>query len=74
LNKSCFVPVFTETTNGGTKDVTELLDFSSGYIQRGLDMFPKQGSLHPWRLSQNVIEGYKTALWSDRVDESIIFC
>jgi len=73
LNKCFFLPVFTETTNGGTKEVTELLNFSSGYIKRGLNMFPKQGMVHPWGLSQNVIEGYKTAFWSDTVDESIVF-
>jgi len=74
LDKKYFVAVFAESTNGGTKDVAELLDFSSGYIQRGKNMFPKQGMLHPWRLSQNVIEGYKTAFWSDKEDESIVFC
>ncbi len=29
------------------------VDFSSGYIQRTLDRFPKQGSKTPWRLYQN---------------------
>jgi cation diffusion facilitator CzcD-associated flavoprotein CzcO len=30
-----------------------LLDFTSGYVQRSLDKFPKQGSKEPWRLRQN---------------------
>jgi monooxygenase len=30
-----------------------LIDFSSGYIQRSIDKFPKQGSFAPWRLYQN---------------------
>jgi hypothetical protein len=30
-----------------------LIDFSSGYVQRALDMLPKQGSVAPWRLYQN---------------------
>lgn len=30
-----------------------LLDFTSGYVQRSLDQFPKQGSKEPWRLRQN---------------------
>jgi cation diffusion facilitator CzcD-associated flavoprotein CzcO len=30
-----------------------LFDFSSGYIQRAIDKFPKQGSFAPWRLYQN---------------------
>ncbi len=29
------------------------LDFSSGYVQRTIDKFPKQGSKAPWKLYQN---------------------
>jgi cation diffusion facilitator CzcD-associated flavoprotein CzcO len=29
------------------------LDFSSGYVQRALDVLPKQGATKPWRLYQN---------------------
>jgi cation diffusion facilitator CzcD-associated flavoprotein CzcO len=29
------------------------IDFSSGYIQRSIHEFPKQGSRKPWRLHQN---------------------
>jgi hypothetical protein len=29
------------------------LDFSSGYVQRALELFPKQGSAAPWMLHQN---------------------
>jgi monooxygenase len=29
------------------------INFSSGYIQRGKDVLPKQGSKRPWRLHQN---------------------
>ena len=32
-----------------------LIDFSSGYIQRSIDTFPKQGSKTPWRLYQNYL-------------------
>jgi cation diffusion facilitator CzcD-associated flavoprotein CzcO len=30
-----------------------LLDFTSGYVLRSLDHFPKQGSEEPWKLRQN---------------------
>jgi cation diffusion facilitator CzcD-associated flavoprotein CzcO len=30
-----------------------LLDFSSGYVQRAIDRFPRQGSVAPWKLHQN---------------------
>jgi monooxygenase len=29
------------------------IDFSSGYVQRAIDQFPRQGSRAPWRLYQN---------------------
>jgi len=29
------------------------LDFTSGYVQRAIDSFPKQGARGPWRLHQN---------------------
>jgi cation diffusion facilitator CzcD-associated flavoprotein CzcO len=29
------------------------LDFSSGYVQRAMDAFPKQGTRAPWKLYQN---------------------
>jgi monooxygenase len=29
------------------------IDFSSGYVQRSIERFPKQGSKAPWRLHQN---------------------
>jgi monooxygenase len=32
-----------------------LFDFSSGYFQRSLHLFPKQGSKVPWRLHQNYL-------------------
>ncbi len=37
--------------------VTEqpMLDFSSGYVQRAIARFPKQGSKAPWRLHQNYL-------------------
>jgi len=32
-----------------------MLDFSSGYIRRAVDKFPKQGKRLPWRVYQNYI-------------------
>jgi hypothetical protein len=29
------------------------LDLSSGYVQRAIDQFPRQGSKKPWKLYQN---------------------
>ncbi|MGO9008011.1 MAG: flavin-containing monooxygenase [Beijerinckiaceae bacterium] len=32
-----------------------LIDFSSGYIRRSIDQFPRQGSKKPWKLYQNYV-------------------
>jgi monooxygenase len=32
-----------------------LIDFSSGYIQRAIDEFSRQGSKKPWKLYQNYV-------------------
>ncbi len=32
-----------------------LLEFSSGYVQRGLGLFPSQGNKRPWRIYQNYL-------------------
>ena len=37
-----------------------LLDFTSGYVQRSLDEFPKQGSKEPWKLHQNYVLDIRT--------------
>ncbi len=35
-----------------------LLDLTSGYVQRSLDRFPKQGAGGPWRVRQNYFSEY----------------
>jgi monooxygenase len=37
-----------------------LLDFTSGYVLRSLDQFPKQGSVEPWKLRQNYVFDIRT--------------
>jgi monooxygenase len=37
-----------------------LLDFTSGYVQRSLHEFPKQGSKEPWKLRQNYVRDIRT--------------
>jgi hypothetical protein len=34
-------------------EFTPWLDFSSGYVQRAMAKFPKQGTKAPWKLHQN---------------------
>jgi monooxygenase len=57
-------------THGYRKSVPELsdpsveelplLDFTSGYVLRSLDQFPKQGSKEPWKLRQNYVLDIRT--------------
>ncbi len=46
---------FTRCTPRRDPEVEEvpLIDFSSGYVQRTIDKFPRQGAVRPWRLYQN---------------------
>ena len=36
-------------------EVEPMLDFSSGYVQRSIDQFPKQGAKAPWKAYQNYL-------------------
>jgi len=47
------------------------VDFSSGYIQRSLHLFPKQGSKPPWRLHQNYARDIM-ALRFGRIDDGVM--
>jgi monooxygenase len=46
----------------------QIIDFSSGYVQRALDQLPKQGSKEPWRLRQNYLLDVRT-LRRGRLDD-----
>ena len=43
----------TPRRNDPTITEQPIIDFSSGYVQRSIDQFPKQGSKMPWKLHQN---------------------
>ena len=49
------------------------VDFSSGYFQRALDRFPKQGSKKPWRLYQNYVRDLLALRWSALEDGVLQF-
>jgi monooxygenase len=55
--------------------VTEepFLDFSSGYVQRALSSFPKQGSKRPWKLDQNYVLDILNLRFADVDDGTIEF-
>jgi len=47
------------TLRPGSVEPVDFVDFSSGYVQRSIHLFPKQGSRPPWRLYQNYIRDRK---------------
>lgn len=46
-------------------DERPLLDLASGYIQRSIGEFPRQGDRHPWRVRQNYLLDSATTLRTD---------
>ena len=50
-----------------------LLDFTSGYIQRAIDTFPKQGPKVPWRSYQNYMLDVWTVAYGSIADDAMAF-
>jgi cation diffusion facilitator CzcD-associated flavoprotein CzcO len=51
---------------------TAILDLSSGYIQRSIELLPKQGTHAPWRLHQNYVRDVRL-LRHGPVDDDVVF-
>ena len=49
----------------------ELFDFSSGYIQRALDILPRNGAAAPWRLSQDYLQD-KIVMKDHPIDDGVL--
>ncbi|WP_406271290.1 NAD(P)/FAD-dependent oxidoreductase [Nocardia sp. NBC_00881] len=49
----------------GELDEHPLLDLASGYIQRSIGDFPRQGDRHPWKVRQNYLLDSVTTLRTD---------
>ncbi|HBC56920.1 MAG TPA: FAD-containing monooxygenase EthA, partial [Gammaproteobacteria bacterium] len=45
----------------------------SGYVQRAVDLFPKQGSKAPWRLYQNYVKDIFSLKYGTLQDEAMQF-
>ena len=50
-----------------------LFDFTSGYIQRAIDIFPKQGVKMPWRAYHNYLLDVWTAAYGSLTDDALEF-
>jgi len=55
----------------GPVNEEKIFDFSSGYVQRALNILPKQGDRMPWRLNQDYLFDRKV-LREDRVDDGVL--
>jgi len=51
-NVHCCVPIDDEKAYGDD----DLIDFTSGYVRRGLKMMPRQGNKAPWKNYQNYLK------------------
>ncbi len=60
------------TITPGMQDAP-LMDLSSGYIQRSLDMLPKQATNKPWRLNQNFILDNVALRFTSLDDEEMVY-
>lgn len=49
------------------------LDFSSGYVRRAMDRFPKQGSKAPWKLHQNYARDLMSLRYAPLEDGALKF-
>jgi cation diffusion facilitator CzcD-associated flavoprotein CzcO len=47
------------------------LDLDSGYVQRSLHLFPRQGSKPPWKLHQNYLKDLVSLRWA-RIDDGVL--
>lgn len=48
-----------------------LMDFTSGYVTRDIDKFPRQGSVAPWRVAQNYLYD-RVALRHSRLEDGVM--
>ncbi|MDB5712557.1 MAG: NAD(P)/FAD-dependent oxidoreductase [Sphingomonas bacterium] len=62
----------TPRITGAPLEATPFLDFSSGYVTRAMEKFPKQGSRKPWKLYQNYAKDLVTLKFGS-VDDGMEF-
>jgi cation diffusion facilitator CzcD-associated flavoprotein CzcO len=53
----------------GDQPTLPMVDLASGYVQRGIAGFPKQGTVEPWRLRQNYLADLRMLLRGDITEQ-----
>src|SRR5207253_2587816 len=54
-------------------DRRPLMTLTSGYVQRGADRMPKQGSRFPWRVHQSYLRDYRALRMGGVEDDVMVF-
>ncbi len=54
-------------------ETVPMIDFSSGYVKRGIDKMPKQGNQFPWKLHQNYVKDLITLRYKKIADDCLVF-
>lgn len=55
MDKNGYTRCVPRVTPEAEAETEPFIDFSSGYVQRALDKFPRQGSKAPWKVYQNYL-------------------
>jgi monooxygenase len=63
-------PVLTAEAEAGIEE-DDIFDFSSGYIQRGKHIMPRNAAAYPWRLNQEYVVDRKRML-DDPVEDGVL--
>jgi cation diffusion facilitator CzcD-associated flavoprotein CzcO len=63
------------TPRNDAADVSEapLLGLTSGYVQRSVHLFPKQGSRFPWQVHQSYLRDYRAMKLRSIEDDAMVF-
>jgi len=59
--------------DAGAMEAVPILDLASGYVERAVDRFPKQGTKAPWHLRQNYLLDFVTMKISGLDDGTLEF-
>jgi cation diffusion facilitator CzcD-associated flavoprotein CzcO len=63
----------TPVNDGPDVTAAPLLGLSSGYVQRSVHLFPKQGSRFPWQVHQSYLRDYRAMKLRGVEDEAMVF-
>jgi monooxygenase len=63
----------TPTLSDPSMPVEGWSDFTSGYVQRSAHLFPKRGTVAPWKLKQNYIHDLMTLRYGKVDDGAMVF-